>query len=118
MTTPMSKIMQLTSVHMFIHLPKLYWGYRKSLLGFGRQSSLETMKCGFNLEALGWEWSVSCFMEKVNRSKKMLDMGIARGQAVQLQEPDNILDTGRNDLKVKIDTEENPRADARDDISS
>ena len=46
----------------------------------------------------------------------MLDMGIARGQAVKLQDPDNILDTSRSDLKVKIDTEENPGTDARDDV--
>ena len=48
----------------------------------------------------------------------MLDMGIARSQAVQLQEPDYVLDAGWGDLQVKIDTEEGPGTDTRDDISS
>ena len=54
--------MQLTGVHMFVHLAKFNWSYREGLLGFGRQSSLETVKCGLNLKALGWEWSIRCFV--------------------------------------------------------
>ena len=55
-------------------------------------------------------------MKELDRSEEMLDVGIARGQAVELHKPDYVLHTGWCNFQVKVGAEIDPGTDSRQNI--
>ena len=55
-------------------------------------------------------------MQEVDRPQEMFDVGIARGQTVKFQKPNDVLNTGWSNSQVEVRTEICPGPDAGDDV--